>query len=219
MKKILGFVTTTLVLLNLFSPGALAATPAQPTTPYQHKALDVLNTLDTWMHEKNDSGIAYINDTLKTGLSKAKVWDQSARLQEFFLDFKPNDHLNCNFTFSAVNVTDKIAKSACPLENAEITATTESTTAKTSGIYSLSLRLRDLVPKLKEDPTFISLLKTGLLGDPQNSDINSTFRLAKNSANKTTWEVTLTDSTSGKSLIIKTGTDTQTPAFTYQTGK
>jgi len=198
MKKL--FATLLLsIFLTTFTPTTTFATSPEPT-PSLH-----LQTVQSWLIQEDNAGINYLNNSMKAAMEKALTWSDSARLQEFSFTFDEKGKPSCYFIFSIVNIQDQVGKISCPPfedQTQSTPLTEEASSEKTSGIYSLTLRLRDLLPLILKDSKALTLINQILAGE-KGFHISSTYKLKKNSQGKTTWEVTLKNTDTGKTIILK----------------
>lgn len=229
MKKLLLSAISALFIFT-FSTGIANAATTSTVTPAIPAAnvIQVLTDFNTWLTVDNNSGINFVNDTMSKALEKAKTWDSGARLQEFSITFEQNKTFTCSFTFSSVLNEKQIVTAPCPVETknnittmnapSNVTTAIKENTALITGIYTVSLRLRDLIKPLSANKTLLELAQAGTLGGTQENLV-TTFRLLKNTRGITIWEVTVTNPKTAKSIIVKTSAETGTPNFSVFTSR
>ncbi len=218
MKKLLGSLIVSLFFVS--ASGVLNVPSSFARSPLDPAPLHLLNSVNFWLSSNNQSRINRINDLLEKGLEQAKLWRPHARLQEFSLDYSlKNEAMSCVFLYSDANTPGKVFQVICPLGTQAISGVETVSTTKNNGIYRVPLRLRDLVPALRDDITFHDLIEEKLLGDPNNADVSVNFHLKKNVTGDTIWEATFVDHTSGKKMIVRAKANDTTPTFSFFNGK
>jgi len=184
MKKII-FQTVLLTLLCI-SPGI--ATPALAATTYPYSPTEVLTNFETTYKSQYD----VINADLADSIKAAHAWSIDAALQKFEISWA--DGTESGYTFNFIDASGDKAKALLfypsfesGFKNMEIDRTPD----MKYGIYSVPLRLRDLVPAMKADKKLLPLLEQ-LIDDDRNVSIN--FTLLKNSSGTLVWRVYFTSS-------------------------
>ena len=166
---------------------ASAATPALAATTYPYSPTEVLENFETDYKPVYDS----INTDLHNAMDKASLWSNTPALQSFEIGWADGTENGYLFRFIDIN-DDKKALIFTPVIDGGFVQTETNRAAEMKyGIYSVPLRLRDLVPAMKADKKLLPLLEQ-LIDDDRNVSIK--FTLLKNSSGILVWRVYFTSS-------------------------
>lgn len=170
-------------LLLTLSLGLFFAPASLAQTTGATPVSSYIEQVRAWLYT-NNKGIDAINNDLNTQLNAAQQKTSDSHLQEFNLNFPTRDNLKYTYSF---------ADGKTP-----------------NGIFDVPLRLRDLVPAMQSDKSLLPSLNR-LFG--AKAHIKGAFRLVKNASGLLVWEVTLTDTVTNHSYLVRTPATANKAAF------
>lgn len=192
MKK-LALSLISLLLLTSFSPSALAGTCLQNCG---RSATAAVLEINDYLNSSSTSGANFINSILTDGFTKVRILMPDAALAEFSYGENPGSEASISYIFIDINDNGNIYAYSPGSDIAQKT-----NTGLNFGIFSIPMRMRDLTRAMLADKKTLLFVES-LLGPDAFTTLH--FRLAKNSGNNLIWTVTFTDTTSGKSYLVKT---------------
>ena len=184
MKKII----CRILFLTLLCACTGIAVPALAATTYPYSPTEILENFKTSYKPLYDN----INADLADAIKDAQAWSPYAALQKFEISWADGTESGYTFTFIDTSGNDAKALLFYPsldsgFKNMEIDRAPD----MKHGIYSVPLRLRDLIPAIKADKNLLPFLEQ-LIDDDRNVSIK--FTLLKNSSGFLVWRVYFTSS-------------------------
>jgi hypothetical protein len=155
-----------IVLLTLLCVGPAIASPARAATTYPYSPTEVLENFETGYKPVYDR----INTDLHNAMDKASLWSATSALQNFEIGWADGTENGYTFNFIDVNDDKKALLFSPTIDEGFIQTEIDRSPDMKYGIYSVPLRLRDLVPAMKADKNLLPLLEQ-LIDDDRNVSI------------------------------------------------
>jgi hypothetical protein len=203
------FITHSVLLLLLM--GVHNTVFAATTYPYSPS--EALDNFDTTYRSQYDT----INADLQMVSKKATAWSSTAVLQTFQIAWADDSQNGYAFQFIDVNNPLKALRFAPTLGNGFVLSESEidRTPEMKYGIYRAPMRLRDLVPAMKNDKKLLPLLDSLVAED---CDTIIGISLQKTITDRLVWHIEFrsqprTDTASCNNYLVSTSAGTTTDPF------